>query len=52
MTLEHGWVCWVPGVGKDKNTLAGEVMTSMLEPKDPCPRQSTIPSTKISGSST
>jgi hypothetical protein len=37
MTLEHGWVCWVPGVGKDKNTLAGEVMTSMLEPKDPCP---------------
>jgi hypothetical protein len=37
MTLEHGWCCWVPGAGKEKNTLAGEVMDSMLNPKPACP---------------
>jgi hypothetical protein len=36
-TLAHGWSCWVQGEGNSKNTLAGEIMASMLDAKPPCP---------------
>jgi hypothetical protein len=37
MSLAHGWCCWVDGGEGQKNTLQGEVMTSMTEHKPPKP---------------
>jgi hypothetical protein len=35
LTLQHGWVCWTNS--DSKNTLAGEIMASMLKPRPECP---------------
>jgi hypothetical protein len=37
MTIMHGWCCWTENSGNTKNTMAGEVMVSMLDHKPPMP---------------
>jgi hypothetical protein len=37
MQLAHGWVCWIDGGPNAKNTLAGEIMGPMWEPRVPRP---------------
>jgi len=37
MSIAHGWVCWVDGGEREKNSMAGEVMASVTEPRPPQP---------------